>query len=148
MAPKSPTADSGPKTPAKILVLRYSSLGDVALTNPVLDGLKAAFPGAQVYFATKPAFAPAIQNHPALARILYLKGSGFFNLWGHIREIRDLKPDLVLDLHDSLRTRIIASFLGKARVLVYDKDALRRRMLVKKLNLKPGLHTIQKYLRV
>jgi ADP-heptose:LPS heptosyltransferase len=148
MASKEKPSVAGPKAPPKILILRYSSLGDVALTNPVLDGLGAAFPRAQLFYATKSAYVPAIQNHPALKRILALTGSGFFNLWGHIQEIRDLKPDMVLDLHDSLRTRIISTFTRKAKFLVYDKEALRRRMLVKKLNHQPSLHTIQKYLRI
>jgi ADP-heptose:LPS heptosyltransferase len=148
MAPKEKQPSAEPKLPVRILVLRYSSLGDVALTNPVLDGLLAAFPGARVYFATKKQYAPAIQHHPALAKVLTLKGSGFFNLWGHIQEIRNLNPNLILDLHDSLRTHIISRFVRKAKFLVYDKEAARRRMLVKKLHHEASLHTIQKYLRI
>ncbi len=138
--PKVPLRDTG--------FARYSSLGDVALTNPVLDGLWAAFPRARIFFATKKAYVPAIQNHPALDRILTLEGSGLNDLWGHLREIRDLNPDMVLDLHDSLRTQIISYFTRKAKFLVYDKEALRRRMLVKKLNRQSSPHTIQKYLRI
>ncbi len=148
MATKEKHPVTEPKTPPKILVLRYSSLGDVALTNPVLDGLLAAFPKARVFFATKKEYLPAIQNHPVLERILTLEGSGFFELWGHIQEIRSLNPDVILDLHDSLRTQVISTFNRKAKFLVYDKEALRRRLLVKKLNQQPSLHTIQKYLKV
>ncbi len=148
MAPKENQTSSEPKAPPKILVLRYSSLGDVALTNPVLDGLLAAFPKARIFYATKKEYLPAIQNHPALERILTLEGSGFFELWGHIRAIRSLNPDMILDLHDSLRTRIISSFTRKAKFLVYDKEALRLRLLVKKLTHQPSVHTIQKYLKV
>lgn len=128
--------------------MRYSSLGDVALTNPVLDGLQAAFPRAEIHFATKKQFAPAIQHHPALTRVITLEKSGIFALWDHIREIRGIKPTLALDLHDSLRTHIVANFLGETKVLTYDKEAVRRRLLVKKLHNDVSLHTIQKYLRV
>src|SRR5260221_11587459 len=118
--------DSEPKGPPRILVMRYSSLGDVALTNPVLDGLKAAWPDAQIYFATKSQYAPAVQYHPALTRVISLTGGGLTNLWRHLQEIRALKPTLALDLHDSLRTHIIGAFLGNTKLLVYDKDAMRR----------------------
>ena len=128
--------------------MRYSSLGDVALANPVLDGLRAASPDAQIYFATKKQYAPAIQHHPALTRVIPLEGSGFFNFWGHLQEIRAVKPTLALDLHDSWRTHLVQPFLGKAKVLVYDKEAIRRRQLVKKIAQEPSLHTIHKYLRV
>ncbi len=149
MASKTTPAEKTPSQgPLRILILRYSSLGDVALTNPVLDGLLAAFPRAQIYFATKRQYAAVLQNHPALTRVIPLEGSGFFKLWSHIQELRRINPTLILDLHDSLRTQIIAFFLRKARLLVYDKEALRRRLLVKKLGSGPSLHTIQKYLRI
>lgn len=136
------------KTPSRILVLRYSSLGDVALTNPVLDGLQAAFPRAHIHFATKTAFAPAIQNHPALAGVVPLTGGGVLRLWDHIQRIRALKPDLVLDLHDSLRSQLVAFFLRGARVLVYQKDIVARRMIVRKIGNPTTPHTIVKYLKV
>src|SRR5438270_549471 len=132
----------------KILVLRYSSLGDVALTNPVLDGLHSAWPHAEVYFATKKQFAPAIQHHPALTRVIPLEGGGLLNLWKHVSEIRGVKPNLVLDLHDSLRTHLVDFFLKEAKTLVYDKEAVGRRLLVHKMRREPSLHTIQKYLKV
>src|SRR5579871_381078 len=147
MASKTTPAEKTPPAPPRILILRYSSLGDVALTNPVLDGLLAASPRAQIYFATKGSYVPAIQNHPALTRVIPLEGPGFFNLWSHIQEIRRINPTLVLDLHDSLRSHIVSLFLKKARWLAYDKEALRRRMLVKKTGNAPSLHTIQKYLK-
>jgi lipopolysaccharide heptosyltransferase II len=134
--------------PPRILVMRYSSLGDVALTNPVLDGLRAASPTAQIYFATKKKYAPAIQHNPALNGVLRLVGSGLFDLWDHIQEIRKIRPMIVLDLHNSLRTQIVSAFLKGAKFLVYDKEAVQRRLLVQKVRQEPSLHTIQKYLKV
>src|SRR6185295_7425322 len=148
MASKPTKTEPSPYVPPRILVLRYSSLGDVALTNPVLDGLRAAFPDAKIYFATKKQYAPVIQHHPALDGVLRLEGSGLFNLWGHIGEIRRVNPTLVLDLHDSLRTHMIQLFTKNAKLLVYDKDAVRRRLLVHKATTQPSIHTIQKYLKV
>lgn len=141
-----PIPDS--KVPPRILVMRYSSLGDVALTLPVLDGLLAAYPRALIHFATKRSYVPVIQHHSALQGIFALEGGGLSPFWRHLKELRRFDPHLVLDLHDSLRTRIASLFLRKARWLVYDKEALRRRMLVKKIVQGPSLHTIQKYLRV
>ena len=135
------------KFPQRIVVLRYSSLGDVALTNPVLDQIQHYWPEAKVYFATKAAFAPAIQNHPALEAVVPLAGKGLFSLLAHAQELKALEPDLVLDLHDSLRTHILSFFLNRAKILVYDKEAVRRRLLVKKIGEAPALHTIQKYLK-
>jgi heptosyltransferase-2 len=136
------------KTPKKILILRYSSLGDVALTNPVLDQIQLYWPEAKVYYATKAAYAPAIKNHPALEAVIPLIGKGAFALLAHAQQLKALEPDLVLDLHDSLRSHFVGFFLGKAKILIYDKEAVRRRMLVTKMGDTPALHTIQKYLKV
>ena len=48
----------------KILVLRFSSIGDIVLTTPVVRQLKTQLPGARVHFATKPAYAPLFEAKP------------------------------------------------------------------------------------
>lgn len=149
MEPKTtPAEKSPPQGPPRILVLRYSSLGDVALANPVLDGLLAAFPRARVYFATQSRFAPAIQHHPALTAVLLLKGRGFFSFWDHLQEIRRVNPTLVLDLHDSNRSRLVSFFLRRSRFLVYDPQKVTRRLLAKKLRKEPIPHILHRYLKV
>jgi ADP-heptose:LPS heptosyltransferase len=148
MAPNARQSKPEAKTPPRILVIRYSSLGDVALTNPVLDGLQAASPRAQIYFATLKEFAPVVQYHPAVTKVIPLEGKGFFDFWSHLSEIKRLEPTLILDLHDSWRSHLASLFLKNARLLVYEKDAIRRRLLVKRIGQAPSLHTIQKYLRV
>jgi heptosyltransferase II len=132
----------------KILIMRYSSLGDVALANPLLDRIQALWPSAEVCFATKKRFAPAIRYHPVLNRVIELEGGGLFDFWHHIGEIRRWQPHLVLDLHDSLRSHLVSFFLKKARLLVYDKQAVQRRLLTKNIALVPGPHTIEKYMKV
>ena len=131
----------------RLLVLRYSSLGDVVLTNPVLDRLKAAYPQAEIYFATKERFASLVQFHPAVSKVIPLTGGGFFLFLKHLRAIQALKPTLVLDLHDSLRTRLLRLFLGQANVSVYEKESLQRRLIVRKNESKPSLPTVSKYLK-
>jgi heptosyltransferase-2 len=135
-------------TPKKILILRYSSLGDVALANPLLDRLWQAWPDSEIYFATKKNYAPVVASHPGLSGVIPLEGRGLGAFWGHLSRLRDLQPALVLDLHDSLRTRLFLLFLGKARVLVYDKEAVQRRLIVRKVRREESLHTIIKYLKV
>ena len=133
--------------PQRILLLRYSSLGDIVLTNPVLDRLKEACPQAEIYFATKDRFACLVAFHPAVSGVIALTNGGFFPFLNHLRSIIALKPTMVLDLHDSLRTRLLRVFLGKARISVYEKEGLQRRLIVKKIQTRPSLPTVQKYLK-
>lgn len=54
---------------------------------------------------------------------------------------------MVLDLHDSLRTRLLRIFLGKVKLSVYEKEGVQRRQIVKKIQAKPSLPTVRKYLK-
>lgn len=132
--------------PMRFVVMRYSSLGDVALVNPVLDLLGYSWPEAEVYFATKPEYAPAVAGHPAVRRVLSYHG--FFR---HLKEIRALDPAMVIDLHDTFRTWALTTLLSSGRkdlrVVHYDKEAVGRRLIVSKLRKTPSLHTVEKYLQ-
>jgi heptosyltransferase-2 len=130
----------------RFVVMRYSSLGDVALTNPVLDLLRYSWPKSEIYFATKKQFAPAVENHPALTRMIPYRG-----FLSHLRDLKALKPTMVIDLHDTLRTWALTGLLAAGqkdvRVVHYDKEAVGRRLIVSKLRRTPSLHTVEKYLK-
>jgi heptosyltransferase-2 len=134
------------KEPLRFVVMRYSSLGDVALTNPVLDLLRWSWPSCEIHVATKPAFAPAVAAHPAVTRVVPYRG-----FLSHLRELEALRPTMVVDLHDTLRTWALTHLLARRerglRVLQYDKEAVGRRLIVSKLRKAPSLHTVEKYLK-
>ncbi len=138
-------ADSAKK---KILILRYSSLGDVALVNPLLDRLWQVWPEAEIHLATKKAYVPVVAAHPGLSGVIPLEGKGLGAFFNHLSRLKALQPNLVLDLHDSLRTHLVLFFLKNARALVYDKEAVQRRLLVRKARKDESLHTILKYLKI
>ena len=57
----------------KVLVLRFSSIGDIVLTSPVLRGLKQQVQGAEVHVATKAAFADLVRFNPHVDKVHELK---------------------------------------------------------------------------
>src|SRR4051794_10118459 len=87
----------------KILVIRFSSMGDIIYTTPVVRCLKKQVPGAEVHFLTKPAFKYIYDNNPYVDKLLLLKPS----LTDTINEIKTEKYDQIIDLHNNLRTGII-----------------------------------------
>ncbi len=95
----------------RILIIRFSSLGDLILTTPVLDNLKAALPQVELGLATKSAFADLFRYDPRLAHLFLLKADK--GLWQLGREIRAWQPDLVIDLHANLRSRWLSLLLGR-----------------------------------
>jgi lipopolysaccharide heptosyltransferase II len=119
---------AAPASPARILVVRFSSLGDLILTLPVARSLKAAYPGAEITFLTRPAFRPLLEGQPGIDRVADL-GEASPGIRGLARFCRDLGPfDLVVDLHRTLRSRFCLGFVGARRREVYRKDSLRRRL--------------------
>lgn len=122
--------------PSKILVIRLSSLGDVVLTSPVFAALKAAWPTAHITFLTKGAFAPVFTRHPFIDEIV---GFEERSVWGWVGEIRRRKFDVVLDLHDTVRSRVWSWLSGAPRRVRYDKRAADRRRLVWTKRVSPRL---------
>src|SRR6266850_1177644 len=99
-----------------IAVLRLSSLGDVILTLPVVRALARAFPRARLSYWTKEEYADAVRFDPAVAHVRALEADArkLEDLVSMSAELEDC--DLVVDLHGSLRTRLLC-LRQKATVL-------------------------------
>lgn len=70
-------------TPRRILLIRPSALGDVCRSVPVLASLRARWPDAAIEWLVQDDFAPAIEAHPALSRVVPFprKAVGLGKLW-------------------------------------------------------------------
>lgn len=114
----------------RIAVLRLSSLGDVVLTLPVVEVLRAAYPEAAIAFWVKEEFADVVRHHPALTRVRRLERDArkLEDLVSMSAELED--HDLILDLHGSLRTRVL-TFRQKALVLRTPSSRLARERWVR-----------------
>jgi ADP-heptose:LPS heptosyltransferase len=83
----------------RILVIRFSSIGDLVLTTPILRQLKATFPSATMDALTKPAYSAILHGNPALHTIFTTE---------------NFKPethyDLIVDLQNNLTSRTYHRF--------------------------------------
>ena len=91
--------------PPAILVLRFSSIGDVVLTTPLLRALKTRHPECRISYVTKAAMAPLVSDHPAVSEVLTLEAAG--SLTRLAAEIRKRNFTHLLDLHGTLRARLL-----------------------------------------
>lgn len=78
------------------------------LTSPVVRALGKRFPEADIRFVTKPQFAELVEYNPHLNGAFYLNDS----LNDLAIELKEFRPDLVVDLHHNLRTRILRTLVG------------------------------------
>lgn len=139
--------------PKKILLLRFSAMGDVLLLVPVLRALTAVYTDVQVTVVTRPRFASFFQNLPGVqvfeADVDYAY-QGIFGTRDLFRKlIRRDDYDLVLDLHDHIRTVLLRSLfkLFGVDVIVFNKGRGEKKALIKKDNktLTPLMHTTERY---
>ena len=127
----------------KILVIRFSSIGDIVLTTPVVRVLKTQLENVQVHYATKIQFKSIFEENPYIDKVHFLNK----DLAGFIRELRSEKFDFIVDLHNNLRTRIIKTAL-LTKATGFDKLNIEKWLLVNfKINKLPNVHIVDRYLK-
>jgi len=116
-----------------VLLVRFSSIGDVLLTTPLVRALRARHPDAQLVFVTKRAMAPLVSANPHLSDVVTLEpGESVRTL---ARRLAALAPTRGLDLHGSLRGRALR-WLVPCSWHGYAKRKLARGLLIStKINL-------------
>jgi heptosyltransferase-2 len=129
-----------------ILVVRFSSLGDIVLSSPVYKNIKAAWPNARITLLVKPAFSQALAGHPDIDEILVAKPT----LWGIVRQVRAGHYTHYLDLHATFKSILVGWLSHIPNRARYDKNTIARRIFVKFHRSSPVLekHSLEKYLEV
>lgn len=126
----------------KVLILRFSSIGDIVLTSPVMRCLKTQRPDIEIHYATKKQFRSLLAFNPYIDK-LHLLGDSTTEL---INQLRKEKFDLIIDLHNNLRTANIRSRLGVKRHKVDKLNWEKWLMVTFKLNLLPYAHIVDRYM--
>ena len=112
----------------KILVIRLSSIGDIVLSTPIYRILKKKFPNSQIDILTKSEFAEILQYNPNIDNVLcFQKNDSVFN-WR--KKIIFNSYDVILDLHNSLRSKILRLFSAKKNYVIC-KNIFKRTLLIK-----------------
>lgn len=126
----------------KLLVLRFSSIGDIVLTSPVLRCAKEQLKDAEIHFATKSAFADLVRFNPHVSTVHEL-GDDIGEL---IRRLKQERFDAVIDLHHNLRTARIKRGLG-VPAHSFPKLNIEKWLLVNlRIDRMPRLHIVDRYM--
>ncbi len=113
----------------RVLCVRFSSIGDVLLTTPLLRALKRRHPDAEVFFVTKRAMAPLVMENPNLMQVIALEpGERVTDLARRLRAVGGGATH-GLDLHGSLRSTALR-WLVPCRWSGYSKRKFARTMLI------------------
>jgi len=115
----------------KILIIRFSSMGDIILASPFIRVLRHLNPQARIDFLVKSEYAELIKYNHHLSSVIELTSLEDGELKEIKQTIRDEKYDVIFDLHNSLRSRYLRTFSGARHVAVVDKRVFARFVLVK-----------------
>lgn len=112
--------------PKKILVIRFSSFGDIILTFPLLNLLKKKFSQSKISYVVKPQYAELIKLNPLADEIIEFDK--------HLK-IDFKNYDLIIDLQNNPKSRAF-TFAANTKTVRYKKDNFKKFLLVKfKINL-------------
>jgi heptosyltransferase-2 len=126
----------------KFLIIRFSSIGDIVLTTPVVRCLKKQVPDAIVHYLIKPQFKMVMEANPYIDKFHVLQED-----WGvMLDELKGEGFDYIIDLHHNLRTLRVKKAL-KVPSFSFNKLNIEKLVFVKlKWNVMPKLHIIDRYL--
>jgi len=120
--------DTTPGGAPRILLVRFSSIGDILLTTPLVRALRARHPAARIDFLTKERFVPLLADNPRLSGVLApAEGESLAALAARLREADYTHR---LDLHGSLRTSLLRVLLP-GRWRGYAKRRIPRAILIR-----------------
>ncbi len=125
----------------KVLIIRFSSIGDIVLTTPVIRCLKKQIPDCEIHFITKKSFVSLIENNKNISKI--------YAITDKVSEVSEaLKKenyDVVIDLHHNLRSAQVKRATG-AKAYSFNKLNIEKWLLVNlKINKLPPVHIVDRY---
>lgn len=138
MTDPTPAKPKGPK----FLIIRFSSIGDIVLTTPVIRCLKKQVPDAELHFLVKDAFRAVVEHNPYIDKIHSLAHS-----WElMIHELKEENYDYIIDLHHNVKTLKVKKALGKKSFSFYKLNIQKYIYTSLKINVLPRVHIVDRYM--
>src|SRR5574344_1147191 len=100
--------DLQPPSRRKILIIRFSSIGDIVLTTPIIRAIKKQIPNAEVHFLVKKQNEILLQSNPYIDKIHSYKR----DMDMLIKELQQEHFDFIVDLQKNLRSKKITQSLN------------------------------------
>lgn len=138
-----PSSSETESNDLKFLIIRFSSIGDIVLTTPVIRCLRKKYPQATIHYLTKKKFATILQSNPYLDKVLLLEDN--FN--STLEEIENEEYDYIIDLHHNLRTLRIKNLIRDIPFYSFNKLNIKKWIYTNfKLNTLPHVHIVDRYM--
>lgn len=127
----------------KVLIIRFSSIGDIVLTTPIIRCVKQQMDDVEIHYLTKKSFAGLLINNPYISKVHCLET----NLNDTIEILQKENFNCIIDLHKNIRTFRVKMKL-KVPSFTFNKLNVEKWLLVKlKINILPKIHIVDRYFK-
>ncbi len=127
----------------RFLIIRFSSIGDIVLTTPVVRNLKKQVEGTEIHFLTKKKFSKLVENNPYIDKIHTFDN----NLPELLNQLKEIEFDYVIDLHKNLRSLRVKRALHRIS-FSFHKLNIKKWVYVRfKINRLPDIHIVDRYMK-
>ncbi len=127
----------------KLLVIRFSSIGDIVLTTPVLRCIKKQLPGTELHFLTKERYRSILEANPYVDKVITLGLSKTLMM----HQLKTEEYDAIIDLHHNLRTWEVKRALKGVPAYSFHKLNWQKWLMTAcKINRLPQQHIVDRYL--
>ena len=127
----------------KILLIRFSSIGDIVLTTPVVRCLRKQFPDVELHVLTKPSYRSIYAANPNVDKV--------FELTSNINEViallREEHYDFIVDLHKNWRSLRVRMALHRPSASFPKLDFQKFLYTKLKIGTLPQLHIVDRYFK-
>ena len=125
----------------KILVVRFSSIGDIVLTTPVVRALKEQLSNTEIHFLTKEQFGSIVTSNPNIDTVHTIQKS----IDEVLPQLKAEQFDWIIDLHNNVRTKGLKMKLRRP-TKTFRKLNVEKWLLVNaKVNRMPEIHVVDRY---
>ncbi|MEZ5196921.1 MAG: glycosyltransferase family 9 protein [Bacteroidales bacterium] len=125
----------------KILIIRFSSIGDIVLTTPVIRCIKNQIADAEIHYLTKKQFVPILEANPYIDKLFSIEDK----IAEVLPELKKGSYDYIVDLHKNFRSRGIVFNLRKP-ASSFSKLNYKKWLVVNlKIDTLPDIHIVDRY---
>jgi ADP-heptose:LPS heptosyltransferase len=127
----------------KFLIIRFSSIGDIVLTTPVIRCLKKQVADAEVHFLVKDKFRSVVEHNPYIDKLHVLAHSWELMM----EELKIEEYDYIIDLHHNVKTLRVKNELKKKSFSFYKLNIEKYIYTSLKINILPKAHIVDRYMK-
>lgn len=127
----------------KVLIVRFSSIGDIVLTFPIVSAIKQQIPNVETHFFTKKENKSLLEGCDAIDKSYFFEKKIFETL----ADLKKEKYSVIIDLHKNFRSKTLKNYLN-VKTYSFPKLNVQKWLYVKlKWNILKDNHIIDRYFK-